>query len=81
MPKKMKIRRKIKKDNIPQDEKRKECLIFGEKGREREQKRERNKCVKEEERRRRKKMKPQSVMIQQTLYFYSDKTKLYLFQL
>ena len=43
MPKKMKIRRKIKKNNIPQDEKRKECLIFGEK--ERENRRERETSV------------------------------------
>jgi hypothetical protein len=40
----------LKKDNIPQDEKRRECLISGENEREKREK-ERNNSLKEKERR------------------------------
>jgi len=40
----------LKKDNIPQDEKRRECLILGENEREKRE-RERNNSLKEKERR------------------------------
>jgi hypothetical protein len=40
----------LKKDNIPQDEKRRECLISGENEREKRE-RERNNSLKEKERR------------------------------
>ena len=42
-------KKKKKKDNIPEDEKRKECLIWAEKEREKRRERERNESVREEE--------------------------------